>query len=90
MECFVKIVLAHLDRGEKFQRYLELDSLEEYVLVSQDTQRIESFFRQTDGTWLFTPVTGDSRSIRLRALNVELEFAEIYAGVKFPSSNEMG
>lgn len=33
------------DRGEKFARYRLLDSLEEYVLVSLSTPRIETFYR---------------------------------------------
>jgi Uma2 family endonuclease len=34
------------DRGEKFDRYRQLDSLEEYVLISQATPRLE--FPATD------------------------------------------
>jgi len=33
------------DRGEKFARYRLLDSLEEYVLVSLSTPRVETFYR---------------------------------------------
>lgn len=43
---------AH-DRGEKFAHYRRLASLREYVLVSQNTQRVEVFRRQDDGSWRF-------------------------------------
>ena len=33
------------DRGEKFAHYMRIPSLREYVLVSQDTPRIEVFRR---------------------------------------------
>ena len=72
------------DRGEKFHRYLLLDSLEEYVLVSQETPQVETFFRQTGGSWLFTPVSNLESRLLLRSLQIELSLAEIYAGVEFP------
>lgn len=39
------------DRGEKFAHYMTLHSLKEYVLVAQDTQRIEVFRRSERGHW---------------------------------------
>lgn len=72
------------DRGEKFDRYRELESLEEYVLVSHETPRIETFFKQPDGTWLLTPVSGLRSTAKLRSLDVELPLADVYSGVEFP------
>ena len=41
------------DRGEKFFRYQNfLNSLVEYVLVSQHRPLVEQFARQTGGQWL--------------------------------------
>lgn len=45
-------------RGDKFAFYREIESLEEYVIVSQRIPQIETFFRQSGSTWLFTPTTG--------------------------------
>lgn len=39
------------DRGEKFLTYQGLDSLQEYVLVAQETPRLESWHRQGPGHW---------------------------------------
>ena len=72
------------DRGEKFSRYRTLDSLQEYVLVSTDTPRIEVFTRQPEGTWLLTPFVGLEANARIRSLQIELPLAEAYAGVEFP------
>ena len=74
------------DRGEKFDRYRKLDSLQEYVLVSQSTPRIETFLRQPEGNWLLTPVSGLEAIARLRSLEIELPLAEVYAGVEFPEA----
>jgi Uma2 family endonuclease len=74
----------HLDYGPKFRHYLECPSLDEYVLVAQDSVHVQSYFRQVGGTWLFTPVMNVGDMIPLRSLGVELPLAEVYAGVEFP------
>lgn len=71
------------DRGEKFDRYRQLDSLEEYVLVSQGTPRVETFWRQAEGTWLFTAVSGREGVARLRSLGIEVPLGEVYGGIEF-------
>jgi Uma2 family endonuclease len=72
------------DRGEKFTRYRKLESLQEYMLVSQERPQVETYFRQPDGTWLFSPYFGMDAIIRLRSLEMDLPLTEIYAGVEFP------
>lgn len=72
------------DRGDKFTRYRCLESLEEYLLVSQKSAEIEAYFRQSDGTWLFSSAMGLDARIRLRSLQCELPLANVYAGVEFP------
>ena len=37
---------AAFDRGEKFEHYKQLASLKEYILVSQDSVRVEHYYRQ--------------------------------------------
>lgn len=73
------------DRGEKFDRYRELESLQEYVLVSHEAPRVETFFRQPDGAWLLTPVSGLGASAKLRSLDIELPLSEVYSGIEFPA-----
>src|SRR4051812_38328840 len=40
------------DRGTKFDLYRQLPSLEEYVLISQQTPLVETYQRQPKGAWL--------------------------------------
>lgn len=42
------------DRGKKFRDYRSIESLAEYVLVSQDESRIERYVRQPEDNWLLT------------------------------------
>lgn len=71
------------DRGEKLRRYLELQSLQEYVMVAQAAPRIESLFRQQDGTWLLSVARKLDATVRLRSMDIELHLREVYAGLTF-------
>jgi len=72
------------DRGDKLQSYIQIESLREYVLVSSQTASVETFFRRSDGTWVYAATMPPTTAVTIRSLNVELQFAEIYAGVTFP------
>jgi len=69
------------DRGKKFGLYRDLDSLKQYVLVSQNEQRIECFTRRDDGCWLLNVIEGESASIELVSIEVTMPLSEIYADV---------
>lgn len=43
------------DRGMKFEHYQLIDSLDEYILITQDRCRVEKFARnREDGTWILS------------------------------------
>jgi Uma2 family endonuclease len=72
------------DRGRKFSDYRTIDSLQEYLLVSQDRMEVETFYRQPDGIWAIGPrFTQVGQSVRLRSVEVEIPMAEIYSGIEF-------
>ena len=57
------------DRGRKFQHYRALASLQEYVLIAQDSARIERYLRQPSGEWLLADATGLDAVIELARFN---------------------
>ena len=71
------------DRGEKWANYRQLDSLQEYVLVSQHTPLVEVYARQEGGAWKFTATTAIDGKISLPSLGGELEMADIYENIVF-------
>ena len=73
------------DRGAKWAHYRRLNSLQEYVLVSQDKARIEKFERQNDGSWKFTEANGLDESIALESPGIQLSLAEVYTQVRLPA-----
>lgn len=74
------------DRNEKMQGYLQIESLEEYLMVSQSQPRIEGFFRQDGGTWLFTPVEGVDASLLVRSMKFDVPLREIFLNIEFPAA----
>lgn len=74
------------DRGEKWARYRRLDSLEEYLLVSQDKPQVEQYVRQEDGTWKFVSVEGLEAASVVIVLGVTLPLSEIYDRITFEES----
>jgi Uma2 family endonuclease len=76
------------DRDEKFRRYrTHIDSLEDYVLVSQIYPMIQIFSRHPNG-WLMTEAIGLDKSIRVPSIEADLALREVYDRVVFPSEEE--
>jgi Uma2 family endonuclease len=75
---------AIADRGEKFRDYRAAPSFEQYVLVSQTSPMVETFLRQSDGSWRMEVKTGLDQGVELRALGITIPMAEIFANVEFP------
>ena len=64
------------DRGEKFLCYRRLDSLQEYVLVTQNERRVEQFTKQSDGSWRMTETTAGN--FELESVGCTLSLDDIY------------
>lgn len=71
------------DRGKKFQHYQSIESLAEYLLVSQSEPRVEQFLRQDDNRWLLTTTTGLKAVLTLPSIQCELALAEVYEKIVF-------
>jgi Uma2 family endonuclease len=75
----------YYDRGVKFQRYREIDSLTDYILVDQDQTRIEQFTRGDAGTWTLYDYQRADEALLIPSIGVSLPLAGIYEGIEFPS-----
>ncbi|XZN90881.1 MAG: Uma2 family endonuclease [Microcoleus sp.] len=81
-EKFVSEALEE-DRTDKFEDYRQLESLEEYVLISQDEMRVECRRRVKDGggeRWE-TVVYDAGDLVMLQSIELEVAIAELYRGV---------
>jgi Uma2 family endonuclease len=69
------------DRGEKFQHYQFIESLMEYILIAQDTVRVEQYVRQNDRTWMYSQYQNLEDLVKLESINCELSLKEVYVKV---------
>ena len=75
------------DRGEKMLAYRTLESLQEYVLVSQNRPIVEQYTKTTDGNWIHKATIGVRSVVRFESIEVELSLEEIYQRVEFEEEN---
>jgi Uma2 family endonuclease len=71
------------DRGAKFEAYQTIDSLKEYLLVSQDKPRVEQFVRNGDGKWTYAAAEGLESSLALPSIECTLNLSAVYKRVEF-------
>ena len=71
------------DRGEKFFHYRQLDTLKEYILVSQDKVNVERYLRKPD-EWGMTYYQELDQTAPLSSIQRELPLQKVYEGVTFP------
>ena len=72
------------DRGDKFENYRSIPTLQEYVLVSQRLMLVEHFSRQPSGQWLLTAYNANDQSVVFPSLNVSIPMTSLYLKVELP------
>lgn len=84
--CLIVEVLSKsteaFDRGDKFFDYRQLESLQEYVLISQKRQRVECFRRNAEGFWTLQTYNQGSE-IHLASIDFRTSIDSLYEDVIF-------
>lgn len=70
------------DRGMKFQHYRTIPSLQDYLLISQDDQRIEHYTRQENGVWQLHEAVGLTGQVTIQSIGCILTVADVYEKVE--------
>jgi len=71
------------DRGVKFHHYQLTPSLQEYILVSQNSCLVERFVRSNDGEWRYLSYDNMEKAISIESVRCELLLADIYYRVEW-------
>ena len=74
------------DRGEKWVRYQQIESLSDYLLIAQDRPLIEHYLRQPDGRWLYSATADRAGSVSLVSIDCRLRLADVYDRISFPTT----
>jgi len=87
--CLIIEVLSSsteaFDRGDKFSDYQELETLQEYVLVSQKRQRVDCFRRNPVGIWEFYSYHKEQK-LHLASIDFTCSLAQVYEDILFPQT----
>jgi Uma2 family endonuclease len=90
--CLIVEVLSDtteaFDRGDKFNDYRNLESLQEYVLVSQTRKRVECFRKNAEGQWVLYPYS-EVDEMNLASVDFRCAIADVYEDVDFPVANSL-
>lgn len=72
------------DRGDKFADYRHLESLQEYVLVSQNKINVDVFRRNSEGQWVLYSY-GKEENLHLASVDFQCSINDVYEDVSFES-----
>ncbi|MGC1527870.1 MAG: Uma2 family endonuclease, partial [Phormidesmis sp.] len=70
-----------VDRGDKFQEYIQIPTLEEYVLISTKRMRVECFRRLEGRAWGYLPCK-EGETVEIASVGVELPIEQLYRNVR--------
>ncbi len=73
------------DRGDKAEDYYRLESLKDYVLVSQYRVRVEHFSRQKNNEWTLKIYEDLEDVVELKSINCTVPLKLIYLKIKISS-----
>jgi Uma2 family endonuclease len=71
------------DRGRKFSMYRSIESLTDYVLITQNTPLVEHYVLQPAGQWVLSDCRGLDAAVTIASIDCTLPLADIYDKVEF-------
>ena len=78
-----------IDRTEKLHAYRRVESLREYVIVSQDAPFAELHRRGADGAWTVEAVSELTGRLALDSVGLTLSLRDVYRNVRFDEASEV-
>lgn len=79
---------ALIDYNEKLREYRQLETVQEYLLVSQNEARIEKYARYDADKWLYSETIGLENRIELPSIECVLALSDIYNKITFDSDSD--
>ncbi|MCZ2147120.1 MAG: Uma2 family endonuclease [Bryobacterales bacterium] len=71
------------DRGRKFEHYRSIETLRDYILVSQDRVLVEHYARREAAAWLLRVYSLLEEELRIDSVSVAIPLSAIYRGIEF-------
>ena len=77
-----------VDKTEKLESYLAMDSIREYVLVKEDEMRVEHYAKQNAKQWVYRIYNERDEVIALDSINCKVSLTEIYSQINFEGAGK--
>ena len=85
-------ILSHTmesrDRGIKWRLYQQVESVDQYVMIHQDTACVEVFTRQSATDWLVHTEVGLGGILSLRSPGVSIPLSVLYDGIEMVRTDD--
>ncbi len=76
------------DRGAKFKLYRDIESLQEYILISSLETLVEKYNKQSDGSWVLHEYKNETEAFDIISINLKITVKDLYRNVTFvPEEN---
>ncbi|PZO48111.1 MAG: hypothetical protein DCF15_18240 [Phormidesmis priestleyi] len=75
-----------VDRSDKFQEYIQIPTLEEYVLISTRQMQVECFRRREGRMWLYFPYK-EGEIVAIASIEAELPIEQLYRNVRLEAAS---
>lgn len=72
------------DRGDKFDHYKRIESLQDYVLIEQTRVHVEHLHRLENGDWLLRSFDDLGDTLALPSVDCRVTLSQIYEGLNVP------
>ena len=79
---------SSLDKTEKLELYLAMESIREYLLVKEDEMRVEHYFKQNAKQWIYRIYNDREEIISLESVNCKVALTEIYSQINFDTAGK--
>ncbi len=70
-----------VDREDKFQEYIRIPTLEEYVLITPQRMQVECYRRGEGRMWLYSPYA-EGDTVLIESIGVEFLIEQLYKNVR--------
>jgi len=78
------------DYNDKLEEYTQIASLQAYVIIAQDKPKVEVYWRDQSGKWIYEFATGLEADINVPVLGagLRLSLAQIYRRVRWDGTED--
>lgn len=74
------------DTGKKLFFYMQIESLQQYIMINSTSLFVRSGKKQSDGAWRFQELEKAHEKLPIEPVGFELNLKDIYEGINFPQS----